>query len=367
MNTLNKIKSTNYNILHAFESWVEKIPEAECLFITKNQKTYTYKQLSELVNKVANGFKSIGIQEGDRIAFALTNCAEYCYGFYGTIKSKAIIVPLNPSFKIEEALYIMQSSEAKIVVTNTNLLPLYKNIRNKYKGLKEIIVVDSETSETDPDVISLNDLLRNSSSQIESPNFASDDVFEIMYTSGTTGKPKGVMLTHIGVWSNARVFIEDMELGPGDKLFTVAPLCFAAAQGAAMHNAFTSGAALYLGESWRGAEDILQTIEKYKITYFFGPPTFWVFILNHPKINDYDLSSLRIGFTGAAPLSVETFNQFKNRFGFEIIEGAGMTETSPLYSINPYRGIKKPGSCGLPIPNTKVKIFDYNDNEVPVG
>ena len=108
-------------------------------------------------------------------------------------------------------------------------------------------------------------------------------------------------------------------------------------------------------------------IEKYRISYFFGPPVFWVFILNHPKVSDYDLSSLRLGFSGAAPLAAETFIQFKKRFGFDIVEGAGMTETSPLFTLNPLRGQKKPGSCGIVLPNTRMKIVGAEDDELPAG
>jgi long-chain acyl-CoA synthetase len=360
----NRINSPVYSILHSIDSWVEKIPNNPCLVVPSREEVYTYKQFGELVSRTANGLKKLGLKEGDRVAISLPNCAEYCYAFYGIQKSLATVVPMNIAFKTAEAQYIIENCRPKAIIVNEKTLPVYQEMMGKIEGLENILLVGEGKI---PGTISFKELLKDSSPELESPMFASNDICEIMYTSGTTGRPKGAMLTHLNLWANKRVFMDDWEMGPRDRLYTVAPLYFAAAQGGALDLNFISGACLYLGEGWTGAEDVLKTIEKHKITYFFGPPVFWVFILNHPKVNDYNLSSMRMAMSGGSAVSVETFKQFKQRFGFDVVEAAGMTETSPLFSVNPLKGIKKAGSCGMAAPNTRIRIVDDNDNEVPLG
>jgi long-chain acyl-CoA synthetase len=364
MKKVNRVAGPIFSIVHAIDSWAEKIPESKALVMPSTGKAYTYKELNESINRVANSLKGAGVKEGDRVAISMTNCAEFPQIFYGIMKCRAIAVPLNPLLKPGESQYIIENCEPKYIFVNKNTQPVYQEVKSKVKGLQEIILIGDEPA---AGTISYIEFVKNSSGDCVAPWCASDDVCEIMYTSGTTGRPKGVMQTHIGLYQNKMNFVLDWNLTPDDKMYSVAPLYFAAAQGAAMDGAFVAGATLYLGEGWKGAEDAMQVIEKYKITYFFGPPVFWVFILNHPKVNDYDMTSMRIGFSGGAALAVETFHQFKKRFGFDIVEGAGMTETSPLFTLNPFNGLKKPGSCGTILPNTRMKIVDADDNEVPAG
>lgn len=364
MKKANRVRGPIFSIAHTLDSWAEKTPDSTALVLPSSGRSYSYKELVGSMNRVANGLKCFGVKEGDRVAISMTNCAEFCEIFYGIIKSFGIAVPLNPLLKSGEAQYIIENCEPKYIFVNKNTLPVYQEVKSRTKSIQEIILVGEDKV---PGVISYNEFVKNSSDEFETPWFASDDVCEIMYTSGTTGRPKGVMQTHIGLYQNKMNFLIDLEMKPQDRMFTVAPLYFAAAQATSMDTCFVSGASLYLGDGWKGAEDVMQTIEKYKITYFFGPPAFWVFILNHPKVNDYDLSSLRIGFSGGAALAAETFHQFRKRFGIDIVEGAGMTETSPLFTVNPFNGTKKPGSCGIVLPNTRMRIVDENDNEVPPG
>lgn len=364
MKKVNRVAGPIFSIAHSLDSWAEKTPNSMALIVPSTGEQYTYKQLVGAMNCVANGLKSIGVKEGVRVAISMTNCAEFTQIFYGIVKCHAIAVPLNPALKAGEAQYIIENCEPDYIFVNKNTLPVYQEVQGKVKGLKEIFLIGNEKV---PGTISYNEFVKRFSSEYETPWFASDDVCEIMYTSGTTGRPKGVMQTHIGLYQNKMTFLLDLNMTQNDKMYTVAPLYFAAAQATSMDTAFISGACLYLGDGWKGAEEVMKIIEKYKITYFFGPPVFWVFILNHPKVNDYDMSSLRIGFSGGAALAAETFHQFKKRFGIDIVEGAGMTETSPLFTVNPYNGIKKPGSCGIVLPNTRMKIVDSDDNEVPPG
>ena len=360
----NRIRSKTYSLLHTIEAWAEKNPNNDCLVIPATSETYSYRDVSLKVNRTANGLKSLGVEPGDKVALSMTNCAEYVFGLYGAIKARAVAVPMNPVFKVEEARYIIENSEARVVIVNTTTLPVYRELMETQGCLDKIILVGDSA---EPGTASFKELLAGSSDQLETPLFASNDVCIIMYTSGTTGKPKGVTQTHLALWANKRVFVEDWDMVPSDRAFTCAPLCFAAAQGAALDTTLMAGGTLYIGTGWKGAQDAMAIIEKFKITYFFGPPVFWVFILNDPKLNDFDLSSLRIAFSGGAPLAVETFQQFQEHFGYEIVEGAGMTETGPLYAINPFQGIKKPGSCGLPVPNIRVQIVDDDEKPLSAG
>ena len=248
MENADRVRGPIFSVVHAIESWAEKIPDAKALVMPSTGKATTYKELNESVNRVANGLKGLGVMEGDRVAISLANCAEYPQIFYGIIKCRAIAVPLDARLKSAEAQLIIDDCEPKHIFVKQRMLPIYQEIRDKVGKLEEIILIgDEQVAGTLP----YNDFMKYSSGLLAAPWFASNDVCEIMYTSGTTGRPKGVMQSHMGLYQNKMNMVLDWSLTQADRMYTVAPLYFAAAQGAAMDLAFVSGATLYLGEDGR--------------------------------------------------------------------------------------------------------------------
>jgi long-chain acyl-CoA synthetase len=194
---------------------------------------------------------------------------------------------------------------------------------------------------------------------------ADDDLAVILYTSGTTGKPKGVALSHANLASNARAAASISELDRTQWNLAVLPLSHS--YGLTVMNAGhilgTKGVLL----RWFNPELVLDTIQKYRVQSMSGVPTMWIYLLNYPDAASFDTSSMRIWGSGAAPLPVEIVEPFEKKFGGRLLEGYGLTEASPVVSAHRYSGVRKLGSVGQPIPGVEVKIFDDDDRDVPAG
>jgi long-chain acyl-CoA synthetase len=149
---------------------------------------------------------------------------------------------------------------------------------------------------------------------------------------------------------------------PQDRALLVAPAYHAAAQTCVMNSSIVAGATMIIHDAWKGPEEVLKTIQEEKVTFFFGPPTMYSFMINYPDIGKYDTKSWRVALTAAAAMSVEMFNMFEEKFGFQPTEGYGLSETSPMVTCNPIDGLKKPGSIGKIIPGVEVQIVDYEDH-----
>ncbi|MFZ5590928.1 MAG: class I adenylate-forming enzyme family protein [Bacillota bacterium] len=326
----------------------------------------TYQQLDELVNQLANGMRKLGVSPGHRILVALGNSPEFVISYYAIMRLGAIIVPVNPQYTANELGVIMRDALPAAVICEPLAAPVFSKLAQEITINHGIIVTRSNP--VGPKMHSFKRILEGSTDRFFSPaSFHRDDVAEILYTAGNTGTPKGAMLTHHNLYSNALTFAQICRMTERDRALLIAPAYHSAAQTCIMNNTLISGATLVIHDQWAGPQPLLETVEEERITIYFGPPTMYALLVDYEPPRAYDTSSWRIAFTGAASLPTEVFYKFANKFGFEITEGYGLTETSPVVTTNPVFGLKKPGSIGLPIPGVEVKIVDYEDREVPVG
>ncbi|MCL6557247.1 MAG: long-chain fatty acid--CoA ligase [Firmicutes bacterium] len=335
--------------------------------VVYHERRITYSQLQEQIYRLANGFRKFGIPRGERVLVALANSPEFIISYFALMQIKAVLVPLNPQYTYNEFRTIAKDAAPVAAITDPAGAPVFSRLREETGLPKEIIVIRSP----DPGA-GLHSFEKILAGGEASPGPAEthgrDEVVEILYTQGSgTGKPKGAMLTNNNLYSNAVTFAKLCRLTPADRLLLVAPVYHAAAQTCVMNAALVTGAALVVHDGWKGPEPVLQAIQDEKITFFYGPPTMYALIINHPDLERYDTGSWRVAYTGAAPLPPEIFTEFEQKFGFQITEGYGLTETSPVVCSNPVDGLKKPGSVGPPVPGVEVKIVDYEDREVPVG
>ncbi|SEI87359.1 long-chain acyl-CoA synthetase [Bhargavaea ginsengi] len=311
----------------------------------------TYRQLNERIQKLANRFMERGIGPGDKVAIILENSPELVISYYASMRAGVINVPVNPSLASREYGVILNDCRPKLIITEIKIVEKVKN-----SGLDwpvELIV-------TGPDF----DRYIDQGGAAPGNHYQEDCT--ILYTSGTTGVPKGAVLTHDNLYINADVFGRNLGLTDRDRTLIVAPLTHIAAQSNLLNPTLISGGYCYLLKRWKSTVETLGKMEKKRITYFFGPPTMITYILNEPALVDYDLK-LRLTYTGAAPLPEEIFQRWTERFGFEIVEGYGLTETSPVVCMNPAVGKKKLRSVGLPIEDVQVKIMSEGFEEVPPG
>ncbi|MBN1655569.1 MAG: long-chain-fatty-acid--CoA ligase [Deltaproteobacteria bacterium] len=326
-------------------------------------REYTNVQMDRLSRKLGNALKKIGINRGDRVIVQMPNCPEVFQTFQAVWKIGAVNVPINFQVGAEEISYIYQDSGANTVVTAPEYLDRVRAAQINNPGVKNVIMVSSQPIEG---TISFYELIDENSDQLEMLETEDDEVAALVYTSGTTGKPKGVMQTHYGLYYTA-INLEATISYPQDTVnMAMLPLCHSYGIGT-MNAAFlrANGCTVVLRQF--NVEQLFHAIEKYKVTSVAAVPTMYVYMLLYPDYAKYDLSSVKYYICGSAPLSVQTWKQFKEKFGGEIAEGWGLTEACANNTVNPVDGQKKVGSIGKPMRGMEIKIFDGHGREVPQG
>ena len=326
-------------------------------------KEYTNVQMNRAACKLANALKKIGVNRGDRVILQMPNCPEVLQSFQAIWKIGAIAVPINFQVGAEEIGYIYQDSGAATVITAPEFMDKVRTARAVAPGIKNVIVVSPEMVVGQ---LNFTKLVEGAADDLEIAQTADDDVAALVYTSGTTGRPKGVMQTHYALYFTAVNLQATTEYPLDAVTIAMLPLCHSYGIGL-MNTALlrTMGKTVVLRQF--NLEQLFSAIDKYKVQSVAAVPTMYIYMLLYPDYKKYDLSSVRYYICGSAPLSVETWRQFKEKFGGEICEGWGLTEACANNSLNPVLGLKKVGSIGKPMKNMEMKIFNNHDEEMPQG
>lgn len=349
--------------MNVAELSIKNLNAGEHTSIVFEGKEYTNKQMDQAANRLGNALKKMGIQPGDRVIMQMPNCPEVFQAFQAIWKIGAIAVPINYMVGMEETAFIYQNSGSKIVISSPEYLDKINAAKSSSLELKDVIMVSSDPVEG---TLSFYDLLAENDDELEMIETADDDVAVLIYTSGTTGNPKGVMLTHSGLSFTANS-IQDTCNFPEDLVsLAVLPLCHSFGLGL-MNGAFLrlKGKTVILPSF--DLEKLFSSIEKYKINSVAAVPTMYVYMLLFPDGEKYDLSSVKYWVSGSAPLTQDTWNQFKKKFGGEIADGWGLTECGANNSSNIHLPVKKVGTIGKPLNGMEMKIFNENDQELPQG
>ena len=326
---------------------------------------FTSLRLNEMGRRLAGGLKSLGIERGDHVVVSLSNSPEVFACFSAIWRLGAVIVPIMFLLGEDETRYILDHSDAKVVITSLDLLEKIENAAKGIDHIKKIIVLGGEGR---GDHVDFNGLIENSSPLLQTAEMSEDDIALMIYTSGTTGRPKGVMLSHDNLHQNALSSYEASEATKGDVALLCLPLAHSfgvVVMNAGFHSPFREGFGVLM--RWFDPEEALRLIEKYRVTLFLGVPVMYQLLLAHPAADKYDISSLERCTISAAPVTEELHRAFTTKFGCKMYEAYGLTEASPSVAIcRPSMPVKK-GSTGIPIPGVKVKIVDSDDNECPAG
>jgi long-chain acyl-CoA synthetase len=344
----------------------------------------TYKQLNELSNQFANGLLSLGLQKGSRIAIILPNLPQFSISFWGALKAGLIVVPCNPVYREREIEYQLNDSGAEAVVILNNIyrsndfFAEFEKARPRLANIKHVFT----TSLTDflPPIkkqlagrvrkiqtvekirtIRLVDFL-GKNSKADPPSFSIspvEDIAVLQYTGGTTGISKGAMLTHLNLVSNAVVLSKWSQYGHDEKMLGVTPFFHIYGLTCCMISPVVAGVEVVLLPSFN-VREVLETIQKEKITTFPGVSTMYIAIVNFPELSKYSIGTIRTCVSGAAPLPLEVQKKFNALTGGNLVEGYGLSETSPVTHSNPLGNnvVVKSGSIGIPIPDTDAKIVD---------
>ena len=342
-------------------------------------REYTNLEIAREATQLAEGLRSLGIDKGDRVIVMMLNCPEVIIAYQGIARAGAIIIPVLPLLKGPEVRYIAENSVAKAIITDNKLLPLLRNALADVPSMEHIIStglegdVESDTSHPQS-VHAYQDVVAKGApmadhylEDLEGVSLSEEDIAVTMYTSGTTGRPKGVVLTHRNLISNARSARRantDEELA-GEVQLAVLPL--AHSFGLLVSNvAYLSGATLVMHPRF-DTTAVLSAIERYRISGFAGVPAMFVALLYTPDTEKYDTSSLQNCVCGSAPLPLAILEGFEHKFGCPILEGYGLTEATTALTGHKVDMPRKPGSVGKPIDGVEVLVVDENDQPVPVG
>ena len=321
-------------------------------------RSITYADLDQLANRVANGLLSLGVGYGDRVALLLPNIPEFVTAYLGIQKIGAIVVSLNVQLTENELRFMLVDCAAKVVITTDALCP---NVpQNDLPALQHLVIAEGDPGKA----ISLDELMAKASATCRAVNMNRDDQAAIVYSSGTTGFPKGVTLSHGNVISNAYAKNHYCGMRPDDRVLLFLPLYHCFGQNAILNSGLNACSTIVIQRSF-DPERVLRTLGDKHITMLFGIPT--VFILLLEKASVADLRSVAYCFSAAAMMPETIARQWHEKFGIYIHEGYGLSESSPFASYN-HQLAYKYGSIGSPIENVEMKIIDLDSGqEVDVG
>jgi len=353
-------------------------------------KEITFKELLKLTKKFANALSRLGVKKGDRVALMLPNSPQDVIAYYAIQMLGAIVVQTNPMYTERELEHQLIDAQAEtiivldlmypkvekvksvtalknvIVTSIKDYLPFPKNLLYPLKAKKQGQLIKIEYKEG---IYSFVELIKSAQAEI---TFAEinplEDIAVLQYTGGTTGISKGVMLTHNNLVANViqeAHWLYKARKGK-EKILGALPFFHVYGMTAVMNLAMYLASTMILLPRY-DVKEILKTIEKVKPTFFPGAPTMYIALLNHPELKKYDLSSIEACISGSAPLPVEVQEKFEKITGARIVEGYGLSETSPIVHANPVWDRRKNGSIGIPWPDTDAKVVDSDGEELPIG
>ena len=312
-------------------------------------------------SRVAHALVRLGVLPGDRVVVMLPNCPQVMQSYGGILRVGAVIVPVIFLLGEAEVAHIVADSEARVVITSSDMVGKIEKQIGVLPNLRHVLLVDGGGQSG---LRSFEEETDGESDRFEAVPRGDGDLAVILYTSGTTGTPKGVALSHANLESNARASASLFELDR--ERWSVGVLPLSHSYGLTVMNAGhilgTRSALL----RWFNPEEVLRTIQEFRAEAMSGVPTMFVYLLNYPGASAYDTSTMRVWGSGAAPLPVEVVEPFERRFGGKLLEGYGLTEASPVVTAHRLSGVRKLGSVGQPIPGVTVSIRDDDDRALPV-
>jgi long-chain acyl-CoA synthetase len=357
-------------------------------------KVLTYREIAGMVDRAAAGLQKLGIKKGTKVGLLMPNCPTFIVYYFATLKAGGTVVNCNPLYTLEELTFQVKDSETELMVT-LDLKLLFDKVEGLMKAgtLKRAIVASFPgllpgaksvlfklfkgkdlahpmKSPVAANVIADADVRKNDGKYQKPAIDPLNDVAVLQYTGGTTGTPKGAMLTHANVSTNCHqgaAWATHLVVG-NERVLAALPFFHVFAMTAVMNFAIAYGAEIVIMPRFV-LDDAMKLIDKTKPTVMPGVPTMFIAMLNHPKLASFDLSSLKFCLSGGAPLPVDVKQKFEKLTGCKLVEGYGLSEASPSVTCNPMEGPVKEGSIGQPLPGTIVSLRDLADptKEVPQG
>jgi len=340
-----------------------RYPEKEAVIF--EELRLTYKEICSRIDRVSAGLLSRGFKKKDRIGLLFSNTIEFVYSYFAICQMGAIAVPLNYRLSPEELAYQLGNTGAKGLILEEEYWPAFHPVRDRLNELKSVFLVgDVEGKEVSP----FFDLLDHEGDKFPEPHLDEEDIASIMFTSGTTGRPKGVMLSHRNLITNAINSAQTIPMSHDTKRLIIMPLFHAAALHCQLIPTFLLGSTAVILKKY-GTKASLEIMVREKINFVMGVPTVFWFWVTYPELDQYDLSGIESLSTGGAPsppeLIIELFNKFPNA---KFSNAGGMTEsTSTTFALPPELALTKLGSVGLAVPTMDIRTVDEKGRDVGVN
>lgn len=338
-----------------------------------NQKQ-TYGELDASVTKFASGLTKLGIGKGDHVALITGNSPHFLIGFYGALRAGATVIPINPIYTPDEIGFILMNGDVKAVITLDLLLPLVEGMHTRLPSIEQYIICETGEYKGESDLSKLSahskligfmKVVANGDVQFDALELENEDVAVILYTSGTTGKPKGAMLTHKNLYRNAIDTGNYLKINNDDRVITTLPMFHVFCLTVCMNAPLMLGGTILIVPKFSPSE-IYRTAKDHQATIFAGVPTMYNFLLQYDG-NVEDFQSLRLCISGGASMPVALLENFEKKFNVIVSEGYGLSEASPVTSFNPLDRPRKAGSIGTSIMNVKNKVVNELGEEVAIG
>lgn len=341
---------------HLFDAIRSAAQEQASFIRVGNDHTWTYGEAIALSGRFASAMDRLGIRPGDRVAVQVEKSAEALILYLACVRAGAIYLPLNTAYTLAELDYFIGDAEPRLVVVASAARNGVETIAQKYGAMVETLDAGGSGS--------LLDLARDAPADFVDASRGRDDLAAILYTSGTTGRSKGAMLTHDNLLSNALTLKDVWRVTAQDRLIHALPIFHTHGLFVATNVTLLSGASMHLLTKF-DPEEVLSLMPH--STLMMGVPTFYVRLLQSPRLNKDAVANIRLFISGSAPLLAETHTEFQARTGHAILERYGMTETN-MNTSNPYDGKRIAGTVGFPLPGVSVRVTDTaNGTELPTG
>lgn len=342
------------NVANLLRGTAQRLPDKVAL-VTSDGTSFDYATFDREADRVASALRAAGIVNGDRVAIAMHNLPQFPFAYFGILRAGAVAVPLNAFLTPVEVGRILEDAGVKAAITAPPFEDVIRSADADVDSLQTILSVREWDSIAPADV-----------SPVE-PSTSEDDLAVLSYTSGTTGEPKGAMLTHRNLLANLRQQMQvPQSANENDVFFLALPLFHIFGLNVTLGLLAMNGATGLLLDRFEPIPS-LRLIEEHKVTVLFGAPTMYTAWVETPGVDQYDLSSVRLAISGAAPLSPDVLQRFKELFGVDVWEGYGLTETSPTLTTNRMANDPRPNSVGMPLPEVELRIVDEDGQDVEMG
>ncbi|GGJ92064.1 long-chain-fatty-acid--CoA ligase [Lentibacillus kapialis] len=332
----------------------------------------SYLELEGAVTKFASRLQQLGYKKGDHIALVVGNSPYYIIGLYGALRMGAVVIPVNPLYTPHEMSYILRNGDVKAIITMDVLLEKFEPIADQLPDVQHYILCNSGTesahdkSPLAAKMKSFTQMVEEGSLGFDDPGTTDEDTALILYTSGTTGKPKGAMLSHKNIYSNAKDVADYLTIGGEDRVIAALPMFHVFCLTVALNAPLMNGGTVLIMPKF-SPQEVFRVARVHEATVFAGVPTMYNYLLQSAENSQDDFSGIRLCISGGSAMPVSLLKGFEEAFDVKVSEGYGLSESSPVTCFNPLDRPRKPGSIGTSILHVKNKVVDEFGEELPTG